>query len=78
MVSVHCATLLEHVAVMRTSSSFSQYAFLSDLVDLTDPEVDFYSLLFEFSYHLSISAKFWQNPASIDGEEENKFCQKLA
>ena len=28
--------------------------------------------LLEFSYNSSISAKFWQNPTSIDSEEENK------
>ena len=28
--------------------------------------------IFEVFYNSSISAKFWQNPASIDGEEQNK------
>ena len=32
---------------------------------------------FEFLYNSYISAKFWQHPASIDREEQNKFCQKI-
>ena len=28
--------------------------------------------LIEFFYNSSFSAKFWHNPASIDGEEQNK------
>ena len=52
----HCSQVISLVCDSKDCSKVTVFAFSS----------------FEFFYNLLFSAKSWQNPATIDGEEQNK------
>ena len=70
---------LKGLAMYWESHSMNDLTWLTDcnetysgLAKAAMSQIRIVYYLFEFFYNSSISAKFWQNPANINGEEENK------